>query len=140
MSRLAAAFLFCAGLVHVILGVSAITGAARLEANVQEIETSAVGGNLYLALGGMGLIMTLVAALEFTAAGFLYTRGAQARVLGLVAGYLAMGVVFWTLPIFRWASVATLVLLFSSAYLLTYRVTGAPASREGRGIPPDVPM
>ncbi len=60
--------------------------------------------------------------------------------LGLVAGYLAMGVVFWTLPIFRWASVATLVLLFSSAYLLTYRVTGAPASREGRGIPPDVPM
>jgi len=93
---------------------------------VQEIETSAVGGNLYLALGGMGVIMTLVAVLEFTAAAFLYSRGARARLLGLIAGYLAMGVVFWTLPIFRWASVATVLLLFSSAYLLTYRVPERP--------------
>ena len=122
MSRLSAAFLFLAGIVHVILGVSAIAGATRLEANVQEIETRAVGGNLYLALGTIGLIMALVAVLEFVAAGFLYTRGPRARLLGLVAGYLALGVVFWTLPIFRWASVATVVLLFSSAYLLTYRV------------------
>jgi len=126
VSRLAAAFLFCAGLVHAILGISAIAGAARLEANVQEIETSAVGGNLYLALGGMGVIMTLVAVLEVVAAGLLYTRGARVRLLGLVAGYLALGVVFWTMPIFRWASVATVVLLFCSAYLLTYRVTDRP--------------
>ena len=123
MSRLAAALLFLAGLVHAILGISAIAGTGRLEANVQEIETSAVGGNLYLALGTIGLIMTLVAVLEFAAAGFLYSRGARARLLGLVAGYLAIGVVFWTLPVFRWASVATIVLLFSSAYLLTYRVS-----------------
>jgi hypothetical protein len=122
VSRLAAAFLFLAGIVHVVLGVSAIAGTARLDANVQEIETSAVGGDLYFALGVTGLIMTLVGVLEFVAAAFLYKRGARARLLGLVAGYLAMGVVFWTLPIFRWASVATIVLLFSSAYLLTYRV------------------
>ena len=126
MSRLAAALLFLAGVVHVVLGVSAIAGTARLDANVQEIETSAVGGDLYFALGVTGLIMTLVGVLEFVAAGLLYTRGAQARLLGLVAGYLAMGVVFWTLPIFRWASVATIVLLFASSYLLTYRVGEPP--------------
>jgi hypothetical protein len=122
VSRLAAAFLFLAGIVHAVLGISAIAGAARLEANVLEIETSAVGGNLYFSLGTIGVIMTFVAVLEFVAAGFLYTRGARTRLLGLVAGYLAMGVVFWTLPIFRWASVATIALLFASAYLLTYRV------------------
>ena len=122
MSRLAAALLAIAGTVHAVLGISAIAGTARLDANVREIETSAVGGELYLALGAMGAIMASVAALELVAASLLYTRGARARLLGLVAGYLAMGVVFWTLPIFRWASVATVVLLFASAYLLTYRV------------------
>jgi len=122
VSRLAAALLAIAGTVHAVLGISAIAGTARLDANVREIETSAVGGELYLALGAMGAIMASVAALELVAASLLYTRGARARLLGLVAGYLAMGVVFWTLPIFRWASVATVVLLFASAYLLTYRV------------------
>ena len=126
MSRLSAALLFIAGLVHAILGISAIAGATRLEANVLEIETSAVGGDLYLALGTTGLIMTLIAVLELVAAGFLYTTGARARLAGLVAGYLAMGVVFWTLPIFRWASVATLALLFMTAYLLTYRTSDEP--------------
>jgi hypothetical protein len=122
VSRLAAALLFLAGIVHVVLGVSAIAGTARLEVNVQEIETSAVGGDLYFALGVTGLVMTAVGALEFVAAGFLYARGASARLLGLVAGYLALGVVFWTMPIFRWASVATIVLLFASSYLLTYQL------------------
>ena len=131
MSRLAAALLFLAGIVHVVLGVSAIAGTARLEVNVQEIETSAVGGDLYFALGMTGVIMTLVGVLEFVAAGFLYTKDAGARLLGLVAGYLALGVVFWTMPIFRWASVATIVLLFSSAYLLTYRVG---VGDEGSGV------
>ena len=80
MSRLAAAFLFCAGLVHAILGASAIAGAARLEANVQEIETSAVGGNLYLALGTIGLIMASVALLEFVATGTpVHTRRKRAH-------------------------------------------------------------
>ncbi len=106
--------------------MSAIAGAERLEANVREIETSAVGGELYFALGTIGAIMSLVAILELVAAGLLQTRGARGRLLGMIAGYLAMGVVFWTLPIFRWASVATVALLFASAYLLTYRV-GEPA-------------
>jgi hypothetical protein len=70
--------------------------------------------------------MTAVGVLEFVAAGFLYTRGASARLLALVAGYLALGVVFWTMPIFRWASIATIVLLFASSYLLTYQVGEAP--------------
>ena len=126
MSRLAAALLVLAGIVHFVLGVSAIAGTARLEANVQEIETSAVGGDLYFALGVTGLIMAAVGVLEFVAAGLLYSRGASAKLVGLIAGYLALGVVFWTLPIFRWASVATVLLLFSTAYLLTYRVGEAP--------------
>ena len=124
MSRLAAAFLSLAGLVHVILGASAIAGAARLEANVQEINASAVGGDLYLGLSALGCIMLLAGALELAAAALLYVKGPRARLFGLVAGYLALGVVFWTMPIFRWASVATVPLLFSAAYLLTYRVAG----------------
>ena len=127
MSRVAAALLFLAALVHAILGLSAIAGTSRLDANVQEIETSAVGGDLYFSLGVLGVIMALAAALELAAAWILYSRGAKGRLLGLVAGYLALGVVFWTLPIFRWVSVATVLLLFSSAYLLTYRVGEADA-------------
>jgi hypothetical protein len=122
MSRLAAVLLLVTGIVHAVLGISAIAGTARLEANVREIETSAVGGELYFALGVMGAVMAVIAALELTAAGALYRRRARSRLFGLIAGYLAMGVVFWTLPIFRWASVATVVLLFASSYLLTYRV------------------
>ena len=100
MSRLAAALLFLAGIVHVVLGVSAIAGTARLEANVQEIETSAVGGDLYFALGVTGLIMTAVGVLELVAAGLLYARGASAKLIGLI--------------------------LFATSYLLTYQVGEAP--------------
>ena len=127
MTRLAAAFLFLAAVVHAVLGISAIAGTARLDENVREIETSEVGGDLYFALGTIGVVMALIAALELVAAGMLYTRGARARILGLIAGYLALGVVFWTMPIFRWASVATIFLLFASAYVLTYQV-GEPES------------
>jgi len=123
MSRLAAALLLITGVVHVILGVSAIAGTAQLDANVREIVTSAVGGDLYFELPVIGWIMAVVGVLELVAAGMLYTRGASARLFGLVAGYLAMLVVFWSLPIFRWASVATVVLLFASSYLLTYQVS-----------------
>jgi hypothetical protein len=123
MSRLAAALLLITGVVHVILGVSAIAGTAQLDANVREIVTSAVGGDLYFELPVIGWIMAVTGVLELVAAGMLYTRGASARLFGLVAGYLAMLVVFWSLPIFRWASVATVVLLFFSSYLLTYQVS-----------------
>ena len=122
MSRLAAAFLALAAIVHIVLGVSAIAGTDRLDANVREIETSEVGGNLYFALATTGVIMTAVGLLELVAAWVLYARGASGRLLGLIAGYLALGVVFWTMPLFRWASVATVLLLFASAYLLTYQV------------------
>ena len=122
MSRLAAAFLALAAIVHIVLGVSAIAGTDRLDANVREIETSEVGGNLYFALATTGVIMAAVGLLELVAAWVLYVRGASSRILGLIAGYLALGVVFWTMPLFRWASVATVLLLFASAYLLTYQV------------------
>lgn len=127
MTRLAAAFLTLAAIPHVVLGVSAIAGTDRLDANVREIETSAVGGDLYFALETVGVIMTAVGLLELVAAWFLYSRGAGGRIFGLIAGYLALGVVFWTMPIFRWASVATIFLLFASAYVLTYQV-GKPES------------
>lgn len=126
MTRLAAAFLTLAAIPHVVLGISAIAGTARLDENVREIETSAVGGDLYFALGTIGVIMTAVGLLELVAAWFLFAHGASARILGLVAGYLALGVVFWTMPIFRWASVATIFMLFASAYVLTYQVGRAP--------------
>jgi hypothetical protein len=98
VSRLAAALLALAGIVHAVLGISAIAGTARLDENVREIETSAVGGDLYFALGTLGLIMTLVAVLELVAAAMLYMRGASARLVGLVAGYLALRQWFCSSP------------------------------------------
>jgi hypothetical protein len=127
VTRLAAAFLTLAAIPHVVLGISALAGTDRLEENARQVETSPIGGELYISLEAFGVIIAGVGLLELVAAWFLYARGESARIFGLIAGYLALGVVFWTLPLFRWASVATLFLLFASAYVLTYQV-GKPES------------
>ncbi len=126
MSRLAAALLLAAGAVHAILAIAAITGAARLEANVREIAGSPVGGDLYFSLGTWGVVMGLAAAFEIASAWRLYATGRRARLAGLIAGFLALGVVFLSLPLFRWPAVATIPLLLAAAYLLAYRVADEP--------------
>jgi hypothetical protein len=126
VSRLAAALLLAAGVVHAILAVAAITGAARLEANVREIAGSPVGGDLYFSLGTWGVIFGLAAAFEIAAAWRLYSTGARARLAGLIAGFLALGAVFLSLPLFRWPAVATIPLLLAATYLLAYRVDQDP--------------
>ncbi|MDQ3730223.1 MAG: hypothetical protein M3355_11625 [Actinomycetota bacterium] len=122
MSRLAASLLLAAGTVHVILATAAITGAARLEENVREIGTSPVGGDLFFSLAVWGWIFGVAATFELVAAWRLYGTGPRARLAGLIAGFLALGAVFLSLPIFRWPAVATIPLLLAATYLLAYRV------------------
>lgn len=124
MSRVAASFLFFAGIVHLVLGVGALTGADQLEANIREIETSPVGGDLYLSLGLWGVIFAVSAVGLLACSSMLLRKASHARVAGLSASFVAMGTVFFGLPIFRWPSVATVVLLLAAAYILTYRVQG----------------
>jgi len=123
VSRLAATFLFLAGLVHIILGAGAIAGADRLEANIREITTSPSGGELYFSLGTWGAIVGLAGLFELSATGWLMRRSANARLLGLVAAFLAMGASFFSLSIFRWPIVVTIVLLIAATYVLAYRVS-----------------
>jgi len=122
VSRVAAVLLLGAGVVHVVLGVAGITGADRLEANVREINTSPSGGELYFSLGSWGLILGAVGGLEVASAVSLHRVGARARLFGLIAGFLAMGAVFFSLPIFRWPSAATILALLAATYVLTYRL------------------
>lgn len=126
MSRLAASFLLLAGIVHLVLAIAAITDAARLEANVREINTSPVGGDLYFSLGTWGVILGLSALFELGSAALLMRNDSRARMLGLVTSFLVLGIVLFSLPLFRWPAVATIVLLLCASYVLTYRV-GDPA-------------
>ncbi len=107
-----------------MLGVGALTGAERLEANVREIETSSVGGDLYFSLGLWGAIFAVSGGGLLACSGMLLREASQARIASLSASFVAMGAVFFSLPIFRWPSVATVVLLLAAAYILTYRVQG----------------
>jgi hypothetical protein len=122
VSRLAASLLGIAGVVHAVLAVAAITGSARLEANVREIAGSPVGGDLYFSLGTWGVILGLAAASEFAASWRLYSERARARLVALIAGFLALGAAFFSLPLFRWPVVATIPLLLAATYVLAYRV------------------
>ena len=132
MSRLAAALLFLAGLVHVILGVSAIAGASRLEANIREITTSASGGELYFSLGTWGAIVGLAGIIELAASRSVLRGSANAWLFGLIAAFLAMGASFFSLSIFRWPIVVTIVLLITATYVLAYRVADKVEASEPR--------
>jgi hypothetical protein len=120
VSRLAAALLAFAGLVQAILGVAAIGGSARLEENIREIETSANGGDLYFSLGLWGLILAACGAGVLAAAALLAAARPSGRLAGLVASFLAMAAAFFSLPIFRWPVVASIVLLGGAACVMAY--------------------
>lgn len=122
MNRLVAVLLAATGVVHLALGTTALTGADRLEANVREIMASPSGGDPYLSLTAWGAIFTLSAIGQLGSAGMLAGGRRRSRMAGLVACFLAMGVVFLSLPIFRLPAVATLPLLFAVAYLAAYHI------------------
>ena len=130
MSRLAAALLALAGTVHVILGVAAIAGTGRLEANVREIETSESGGDLYFSLGAWGVILAVAGVLVLASAALLAASNQRGRLLGLLAAFIALAAAFFSLPIFRWPSVATIALLVSAAYVLAYQLRD-PETEDG---------
>lgn len=119
------ALVVLSGLAHVGLGIAAITGAERLEANVFEIESNPNFGQLYLSLAAWGAIAAALGLGELAAASAMWRRSQNARLLCLVAAYAGLGGAFFSLAIFRWASLATIVLLLIAIFVLSYRSSEA---------------
>lgn len=103
-------------------GAAAIGGDGALKANVQEIESNPNFGKLYLSLVGWGVLLTLAGVFEAYAAQALLRRTRHGRVLALCATLPGLLLAFFTLAIFKVAAVVTVVLLFATLYVLSYRV------------------
>jgi hypothetical protein len=120
VSRVGAALLATAGVIDIVVGIAAVAGAERLEANVREIETSANGGELYFSLGAWGVIFVAAGLILLLAAGALTAARAAGRLTGLVASFTGLAAAFFGLPIFRWPAVAVIVVLLAAAFVLAY--------------------
>ena len=132
MRALAGALILLAGIIDVVLGIGALTGAGRLEANIREIESNGDFGDLYFSLSAWGVI-ALVLGLGAMAGGANLVGGsARGRLPGLIAAYFALAGAFFGLAIFRWLAVASIVLLLVAIYLLSYHVSSAPGKAERR--------
>ncbi len=92
-----------------------------------EIETSAVGGDLYFALGTWGVILLIVGVLLAVGAWSLVAGKRSGRMTGLIAAFFALAAAFFGLPIFRWPAVVAVIVLLSATYVLAYGL------REGEG-------
>lgn len=113
-----------AGLVDVVVGLGAIAGTERLEANVREIETSEGFGELYFSLGVWGSIVLVLGVGALVATRALWRNPPRGRLGALIAAYFALAAAFLGLAIFRWAAVATIPLLLGAIYVLSYHVAG----------------
>lgn len=123
MKRLAGSLILLAGLVDLILGLAALAGAERLEANIVEIQNEpGVGGDLYFSLGVWGAVI-LAVGFGLAYGGLrLFGNGERDRLIGLITAYFALLPGFISLAIFRWPQLGVIVTLLSAIVLLTYRV------------------
>lgn len=117
-----AGLLLLAAVAQIAYGVAAIGGYDPLEDNVRQIESRSQFGELYLSLGGWGVILVLVGIAELWAASSLARRRRHGRLAGLCAALFGLGVAFFTLALFRVAAIATMGILVAALYVLSYRV------------------
>ena len=119
--RAAGFLVLIAGVAQAALGIAALGGASGLEANVTEIEANEDFGRLYLSLGAWGLI-TLGLGLGEVLGGSAALRSTpNARLAALIAAYGGLAGSFFTLAIFRWASVGLVAGQLLAIFLLSYR-------------------
>jgi uncharacterized membrane protein len=122
----AGALLLLAGIIDVVLGIGALAGSDRLEANIREIETNEDFGDLYISLEGWGAVALVLGLGALAGGANLLGESARGRLIGLVGAYFALAGAFFGLAIFRWLAVAVIVLLLAAIYLLSYHVAGDP--------------
>lgn len=121
-----AVLLVLAAVTQLVYGIAALTAFGPLEDNVRDIESNPNFGDLYLSLGGWGVLLLVVAVAELGAALSLARRRHHARVLGLGASIIGLGVAFFTLALFHLAALISLAILFCAMYVLSYRVGDPP--------------
>jgi hypothetical protein len=119
--RPAGSLVLLAGAAQALAGIAALAGVSGLEANVVEIESSEDFGRLYLSLGAWGLISLALGVGEVLAGAAALRSTPNGRMAALIAAYLGLAGAFFTLAIFRWASVALIVAQLLAIFLLSYR-------------------
>lgn len=123
-----AVLLLFAAVTQLVYGLAALTGFGALEDNVRDIESNQHFGDLYLSLGGWGVLLLLAALAELGAALSLARRREHSRLLGLGAAILGLGVAFFTLALFHLAALVSVTILFLAMYVLSYRVGDPPTT------------
>jgi hypothetical protein len=128
-TRPACILMALAAVVHLVLGVAALTGGGAFEANVREIESNPDFGRLYFGLGVWGAIVVGLSAAELAAA-FAAARGSQNGWLAaMIVTFAGMTVSFFTLAIFHLVCLLAVVLLLAAAFLLAYHSRHSPRRR-----------
>jgi len=123
------ALLVLAGSLQLLYGTAAVVGFSGLQESVRDIESNPNYGKLYLPLTGWGILLLLVGAATLLTARLLHRRGLYARMYGLCAALVGLGLAFFTLAIFHEASLISIVVLLVTTYVLSYLVRDPPGSR-----------
>lgn len=124
--RSSVALLTLCGALQILYGGAAILGLPALEANVEQIESNPNFGKLYFSLAVWGLLLLLVGTLCLWSARLLGRDAPIARLAGLSGALVGLGLAFFTLAIFRAASLISIVVLLVTLYVLSYQLEDPP--------------
>jgi hypothetical protein len=119
--RPAGSLVLLAGVAQAVLGIAALAGASGLEANIVEIESNEDFGSLYLSLGAWGLVSLVLGIGQVLGGSAVLRSTPTGRLAALITAYLGLAGSFFTLAIFRWASLALIAAQLLAIFLLSYR-------------------
>ena len=119
-TRAGGIFVGLAGVIHLVLGVSAIAGTSALQEIVRQIESNPDYGRLYFSLGVWGGIMLALGLAELAAAAAAARRTEAGWLSALLIAFLGLTLSFFSLAIFRVADLAAIGLLLVACFLLAY--------------------
>lgn len=127
--RWGVALLAVVGGLQVVYGLAAVSGYGPLRESVRDIESNPNYGKLYFSLAVWGVLLLLVGSACVWSARKLQHDARHARMGGLCAALVGLGLAFFTLAIFHVASLVSVVLLLMTLYVLSYRVEDPPDTR-----------
>lgn len=113
-------FVGLAGVIHVVLGISGLTGAPALQVIVRQIEANPDYGRLYFSLGVWGGILLFLGLAELAAAVGAARRTEAGWLAALLVAFLGLTLSFFSLAIFRVADLVAIGLLLVASFLLAY--------------------
>lgn len=119
-TRAGGVFVGLAGVIHVVLGISAISGTSALEEIVRQIESNPDYGRLYFSLPVWGGIMLVLGLAELAAAAAASRRTEAGWLFALLIAFFGLTLSFFSLAIFRVADLVAIALLLVASFLLAY--------------------